>query len=72
MSTSTVVRGRFPGLVANYQRYVGMAGRSLDEVAPIICLRVQETLEVPTTGREVRVQRWRRNAPAVSMGAIQC
>ena len=51
---------------------VDMAGRSLDEVAPIICLRVQETLEVPTTGREVRVQRWRRNAPAVSMGAIQC
>lgn len=51
---------------------VDMAGRSLDEVAPIICLRVQETLDLPTTGRQVRVQRWRRSAPAVSMGSIQC
>ncbi|RAU92425.1 ABC transporter permease [Mycolicibacter senuensis] len=31
MSTSAVVRARFPGLIANYQRYVGAAGRSLDK-----------------------------------------
>lgn len=30
MSTSAVVRARFPGLIANYHRYVGAAGRSLD------------------------------------------
>ncbi|GFG87415.1 MULTISPECIES: ABC transporter permease [Mycobacteriaceae] len=31
MSTSAVVRARFPGLIANYHRYVGAAGRSLDK-----------------------------------------
>jgi phospholipid/cholesterol/gamma-HCH transport system permease protein len=31
MSTSAVLRGRYPGLIANYQRYVGAAGRSLDK-----------------------------------------
>ncbi|GFG71648.1 MAG: ABC transporter permease [Mycolicibacter algericus] len=31
MSTSAVVRARFPGLIANYQRYIGAAGRSLDK-----------------------------------------
>ena len=51
---------------------VDLAGRPLDDVASIICLRVQETLDTPTTGLRVRVQRWRRNAPAVSMGSIQC
>lgn len=51
---------------------VDLAGRPLDEVTPIICLRVQEHLGTPTIGREIRVQRWRRNAPAVSMGSVQC
>ena len=31
MSTSAVLRARFPGLIANYHRYVGAAGRSLDK-----------------------------------------
>lgn len=51
---------------------VDLAGRPLDEVTPIICLRVQETLGTPTVGREIRVQRWRRDAPAVSMGVVRC
>ncbi len=51
---------------------VDLAGRSLDDVAPVICLRVQETLGAPTAGRQIRIQRWRGSAPAVSVGSIQC
>jgi hypothetical protein len=51
---------------------VDLGGRALDDARPLICVRVQETLGTPMGGREVRVQRWRRNAPAVSMGVIRC
>jgi hypothetical protein len=51
---------------------VDLAGGPLDEAAPVICLRVQEALGTPMVGRAVRVQRWRPDAPAVSVGSIQC
>ncbi len=51
---------------------VDLAGRPLDGAAPVICLRVQETLGTPMVGRALRVQRWRPDAPAVSMGSSQC
>lgn len=51
---------------------VDLAGQPLDDVAQTICLRVQDTLGTSMSGREIRVQRWRRNAPAVSVGSVRC
>ena len=51
---------------------VDLGGSPLGNAAPVICRSVEESLGTPTAGRQVRVQRWRRNAPAVSLGSIQC
>lgn len=51
---------------------VDLRGQSLDAVRPAICRATQAMLGTPLAGRQVRVQRWRRSAPAVSMGFIQC
>ena len=56
MSTSTVVRGRFPGLVANYQRYVGMAGRSLDRSGRLGWFALTALRQIPWALRRYRTE----------------
>ncbi|OMC08941.1 ABC transporter permease [Mycolicibacter nonchromogenicus] len=56
MSTSTVVRGRFPGLVANYQRYVGMAGRGLERSGALGWFSVTALRQIPWALRRYRTE----------------
>ena len=56
MSTSTVVRGRFPGLVANYQRYVGMAGRGLERSGRLGWFSVTALRQIPWALRRYRTE----------------
>ena len=56
MSTSTVVRGRLPGLVANYQRYVGMAGRGLERSGRLGWFSLTALREIPWALRRYRTE----------------
>ncbi|MGV0625671.1 ABC transporter permease [Mycolicibacter minnesotensis] len=56
MSTSAVVRGRFPGLVANYHRYVGMAGRGLERSGRLGWFSVLALREIPWALRRYRTE----------------
>ncbi|WP_067968993.1 ABC transporter permease [Mycolicibacter icosiumassiliensis] len=56
MSTSTVVRGRFPGLVANYQRYVGMAGRGLERSGRLGWFSQTALRQIPWALRRYRTE----------------
>lgn len=56
MSTSTVVRGRFPGLVANYQRYVGMAGRGLERSGRLGWFSLTALRQIPWALRRYRTE----------------
>lgn len=56
MSTSTVVRGRFPGLVANYNRYVGVAGRSLERTGRLGWFSLIALREIPWALRRYRTE----------------
>ncbi|MEB3020193.1 ABC transporter permease [[Mycobacterium] crassicus] len=56
MSTSAVLRGRFPGLIANYQRYVGAAGRSLERSGQLGWFSVIAVRQIPWALRRYRTE----------------
>ncbi|OBH19571.1 ABC transporter permease [Mycolicibacter terrae] len=56
MSTSAVLRGRFPGLIANYQRYVGAAGRSLEKSGQLGWFSLTAMRQIPWALRRYRTE----------------
>src|SRR5690625_7475793 len=56
MSTSAVVRARFPGLAANYHRYVGAAGRALDRTGSLGWFSLTALRQIPWALRRYRTE----------------
>ncbi|MDD7812097.1 ABC transporter permease [Mycolicibacter sinensis] len=56
MSTSAVLRGRFPGLIANYHRYVGAAGRSLEKSGQLGWFSATAVRQIPWALRRYRTE----------------
>ena len=54
MATSAVLRARFPGVVRNYHRYLGAAGRSLDRTGQLGWFSLAAVREIPWAARRYR------------------
>lgn len=51
---------------------VELGGRSLEDARPTICAHAARWLRMPMEGQVLRVQRYRADRPAISVGEVRC